>query len=141
MARTYYLYRMDEVTDLSWTGFNLLAWSLAETHIGIVCACAPSLRAFFRKYVSLSSHRNSQRISRRLTADGGEDALAGGSTPNRFSARSIFPLKEMKSESRDSMTPPSPVVCRDEKEADMTVYETSSTSSGHTSKERASVSR
>jgi hypothetical protein len=66
---------MGKVDDLAWTGFNLLAWSLVETHIGIICACAPSLRAFFRKYVNISSSRHSHRFSH--MQDGGEAGSRG----------------------------------------------------------------
>jgi hypothetical protein len=38
--------------DTSWVGFSLLVWTTVELQLGIICACAPSLRAFFRRYLS-----------------------------------------------------------------------------------------
>jgi len=40
-------------------GFNLLVWSTVELQLGIICACAPSLRAFFRRYLSTMFSRPS----------------------------------------------------------------------------------
>ncbi|EMC95582.1 hypothetical protein BAUCODRAFT_40492, partial [Baudoinia panamericana UAMH 10762] len=52
IARTYYLWQINHTYDTSWAGFNLFAWSLVECHLAILCACAPHLRAFFRRYLS-----------------------------------------------------------------------------------------
>jgi hypothetical protein len=37
--------------DTSWAGFNLFVWALLECHLAIIIACAPSLRAFVRRYL------------------------------------------------------------------------------------------
>ena len=50
VGRTYYLWAINHSYDTSWTGFNLFAWSMVECQLGMICACAPSLRAFFRHY-------------------------------------------------------------------------------------------
>lgn len=104
---------MGHPTDLAWTGFDLLAWSLAEVHIGIVCACAPSLRAFFRQYVNISSHRNSRRISRRPDMDAEEAGLASPSNTyrgsNRDSAQSQMAMADMKHQSAVVYEPTTPL--------------------------------
>jgi hypothetical protein len=43
--------------DASRTFFNLIVWAQLELQLGIMCASAPSLRSFFRRYLggSLSS--------------------------------------------------------------------------------------
>lgn len=58
IARTYYLWEINHTYDTSWTGFDLFVWSLIECHLAIICACAPSLRAFFRRYLSEPFNRN-----------------------------------------------------------------------------------
>lgn len=71
IGRTYYLIKLGITYDTSWTGFDLLVWTIIELHLGIICACAPSLRAFFRRYLShmfsqsyLSSRSKSRSKSR-----------------------------------------------------------------------------
>jgi hypothetical protein len=45
------------LNDASRTFFNLIVWAQLELQLGIMCASAPSLRSFFRRYLggSLSS--------------------------------------------------------------------------------------
>lgn len=52
VGRTYYLIKLGNTYDTSWTGFDLLVWTIVEMQLGIICACAPSMRAFFRRYLS-----------------------------------------------------------------------------------------
>lgn len=52
IGRTYYLIKLGKTYDTSWTGFDLLIWTIIELQLGIICSCAPSLRAFFRRYLS-----------------------------------------------------------------------------------------
>lgn len=52
IGRTYYLIKLGKTYDTSWTGYDLLVWTIIELQLGIICACAPSLRAFFRRYLS-----------------------------------------------------------------------------------------
>lgn len=51
--------KLGKVYDTSWVGFNLLVWTVVELQLGIICACAPSLRAFFRRYLSTMFSRPS----------------------------------------------------------------------------------
>jgi hypothetical protein len=48
---SYYLWQINHTYDTSWTGFNLFVWALLECHLAIIFACAPSLRAFLRRYL------------------------------------------------------------------------------------------
>ncbi|KAF2720942.1 hypothetical protein K431DRAFT_247912 [Polychaeton citri CBS 116435] len=52
IARTYFLIRLGSTYDTSWTGFDLFTWSLIECQLAIICACAPSLRAFVKNYLN-----------------------------------------------------------------------------------------
>lgn len=58
IAKTYYLVRLGYDYDVSWTGFSLYVWSITECQLAIICACAPSLRAFFRRYLSDAVQRS-----------------------------------------------------------------------------------
>lgn len=73
VGRTYYLIKLGETYDTSWTGFDLLVWTIIELQLGIICACAPSLRAFFRRYLSgvFSRTFNSSSRSRTRTRSEG----------------------------------------------------------------------
>lgn len=57
VGRTYYLIKLGNTYDTSWTGFDLLIWTTIELQLGIICACAPSMRAFIRHYVKASLSR------------------------------------------------------------------------------------
>jgi hypothetical protein len=39
---------------VSWAGFNICVWTIIELQLGIICACAPCLRTFYRCYFSES---------------------------------------------------------------------------------------
>lgn len=57
VARTYQLWKINHTYDTSWAGFDLFVWSLVECHLAIICACAPSLRAFLRRYFGEAFNR------------------------------------------------------------------------------------
>jgi hypothetical protein len=52
ILRTIYLAQMQRSSDddKTWIGFNTVVAGIAEGSIGIVCACAPSLHHFFRRF-------------------------------------------------------------------------------------------
>nr|POE86963.1 hypothetical protein CFP56_63995 [Quercus suber] len=56
-ARTYYTYLLGAEYDASWIGYNLYVWSDLELQLSIICASAPVMRVFFRKYLSGSMSR------------------------------------------------------------------------------------
>jgi hypothetical protein len=92
-VRTYYLmswslpcYRFSQLfadlplvtgheSDVSWNIFDLLVWAQLELQLGIMCASAPSLRVFFRRYLGNSS-------SSRAFKSGGHATPALGNTLN-----------------------------------------------------------
>jgi hypothetical protein len=60
---------------VSWNIFDLLVWAQLELQLGIMCASAPSLRVFFRRYLGNSS-------SSRAFKSGGHATPALGNTLN-----------------------------------------------------------
>ena len=69
IARTYYLYEINHTYDTSWAGFDLFAWALVECHLAVICACAPSCRAFIRRYLSEPFSRSFNSNSSRRVQD------------------------------------------------------------------------
>lgn len=67
IARTYYLIQLRNNYDTSWTGFDLYVWSILECQLAIICASAPSLRAFFRRYLSGPINRTIRSASRSVS--------------------------------------------------------------------------
>jgi hypothetical protein len=65
VGRTYYLTKLGKSYDTSWTGFDLLVWTIVELQLGIVCACAPALRAFFRSCLSQTLRRSLMSLKSR----------------------------------------------------------------------------
>ncbi|OQO12576.1 hypothetical protein B0A48_02038 [Cryoendolithus antarcticus] len=55
--RTYYLTRLGREGDLTWIGFSTFIWSQLELNLSLMCASAPALRVFFRRYLSETFHR------------------------------------------------------------------------------------
>jgi hypothetical protein len=84
IGRTYYLIKLGNTYDTSWTGFDLLIWTIIELQLGIICACAPSLRAFFRRYVSEALRKSltsSKNKSKSGTRDGTQNSTVRGGQP------------------------------------------------------------
>ena len=49
IVRTIYLVRIEtNDPDKSWNGFNVFVAGIAELNLGIICACAPSLKYLFQ---------------------------------------------------------------------------------------------
>jgi len=74
-VRTYYFDHLWHTYDLTYAGFDVLVWAQLELQLSLICASAPALRVFFRRYLAnplraLSSGRsngNSTHGSRRHT--------------------------------------------------------------------------
>ena len=77
IARTYYLWEINNNYDTSWIGFQLFVWSLLECHFAIIFACAPSLRAFVRRYLGDSISRTFGSSSRSRTRSNGNVNIKG----------------------------------------------------------------
>jgi hypothetical protein len=45
-------------TDVSRSAYMLFVWAQFELQVGIMCASAPALRVFFRRYLGGSQHSN-----------------------------------------------------------------------------------
>jgi len=51
IVRTAYLSQVQSLSvDKTWLGFNVFVAGIAEGNLGIICACAPSLKSCFRVY-------------------------------------------------------------------------------------------
>jgi len=51
IIRTYYLVQFSgDYLDKTWLGFNVIIAGMTEIEVGIMCACAPSIRSLFRSY-------------------------------------------------------------------------------------------
>lgn len=51
-VRTYYLDRLGRSWDITWVGYKVYIWSTLEIELALICASAPALRVFFRRYLS-----------------------------------------------------------------------------------------
>lgn len=79
-VRTYYLFEVGRQSDVSWYIFDVFVWSQLELQLGIMCASAPALRVFFRRYLSgavsravNSSRSRPSRLGYRLEEEPGVD--------------------------------------------------------------------
>lgn len=77
---SYELWHMNHTYDTSWTGFNLFVWALLECHLAIIFACAPSLRAFVRKYLGESFSRTFRSSSNIRSQNGTTNKSQNAST-------------------------------------------------------------
>jgi hypothetical protein len=48
--RLWYLYYLTISPDSSWIGFRLFVASATEMYVAVICACAPFLKASFRRF-------------------------------------------------------------------------------------------
>jgi len=80
-VRTYYFDHLWHTYDLTYAGFDVLIWAQLELQLSLICASAPALRVFFRRYLAnplralssgrshTTSARDSRRTATRLTDD------------------------------------------------------------------------
>jgi hypothetical protein len=82
-VRTYYFDHLWHTYDLTYAGYDVLIWAQLELQLSLICASAPALRVFFRRYLAnpiraLSSgrshmdsarDRDSRRTATKLTDD------------------------------------------------------------------------
>lgn len=82
-VRTYYLWLLAHAPDTSWLGYNLYAVCVAECQLGLICCCAPFLRAFVRKFFPNSSSYLGSRRRRSLYQNRDTKISAGGPSSRR----------------------------------------------------------
>ena len=116
IARTVYMWRIQHTTDSTWTGHTLFAWSAVETQLAIICACAPSLRAFFRRYLLDTLKRSWSGVSH--YADGShnnnkESFRSGDYARTHRDSRGFSELKQLESGVHGIQFPP-PVILNEE---------------------------
>jgi len=57
--RIYYAIRVYYYTyDITWASLPVLTWTVVEADLAVVCASAPALKVFFRRYLNISSQRS-----------------------------------------------------------------------------------
>ncbi|TID16456.1 hypothetical protein E6O75_ATG11574 [Venturia nashicola] len=88
--------------DKTWLGFNVFVAGIAEGNIGIICACAPSIKSCFRAYfrdhsthVEMEGRQSSASDERRLVSRGTTGEISLGSKTARKSL--MVPLKSVAS--------------------------------------------
>jgi len=73
VMRTYYaIYVYYYTYDITWWAWYGWIWTALEAQLGVICACAPALKGFFKRYFNLSSVRSA-----------GSSNLAHGSSGKR----------------------------------------------------------
>jgi hypothetical protein len=90
-VRTYYLEKVGHSVDLTWDGFDVMIWAQLETQLSLICASAPALRVFFRKYLSnplrafsssrSGSRQNSRRASKKLPGESSDSSRGSVAIP------------------------------------------------------------
>ncbi|KAF2194653.1 hypothetical protein K469DRAFT_686649 [Zopfia rhizophila CBS 207.26] len=59
IMRTYYaIYVYYYTYDITWYAFYGWIWTALEADLGVICASAPALKVFFRRYFNLSANRS-----------------------------------------------------------------------------------
>lgn len=57
--RAYYAIKVYYYTyDITWYAWYGWIWTTLEAQLGVICACAPALKGFFKRYFSISSNRS-----------------------------------------------------------------------------------
>ncbi|KAK3067958.1 hypothetical protein LTR53_014829 [Teratosphaeriaceae sp. CCFEE 6253] len=60
-GRTHSYYQMSQDYDFTWVGHWVYFWTTLEYGLGLICACAPSLRVFVKQYLGGSLHSRRRR--------------------------------------------------------------------------------
>ncbi|KAE9987502.1 hypothetical protein EG328_002487 [Venturia inaequalis] len=112
IVRTIHLSKVQGFAlDKTWLGFNVFVAAIAEGNLGIICACAPSIKSLFRAYfrdpptyvphVELKSRTLSDSEERRLVS---RETVGADSVSTTLRGDSILPPKNMDSECGESIT-------------------------------------
>lgn len=126
ITRTYLYYKMSYHYDFTWVAFDVYFWTMLEFGLGIICACAPSMRVIFKRYVGdkLSSARTGDSsglewTGKRRERSESESALTGNRGPPESYTTSNIVAKttvhvstsgqEKKVEEHELRTRPSPL--------------------------------
>lgn len=95
--------------DVIRSAFMLFVWAQFELQVGIMCASAPALRVFFRRYLggSLGGSQESNSDDSHGTAGRKSITFAGGTAHAPVAAGPAFPSREKQEfhELRDLGTP------------------------------------
>ena len=84
---------------MTYSAFNLFAWAQFELQVGIMCASAPALRVFFRRYLGGSqnsrnlpsgTHRSAITVVRDTTVTTANRDLSAGSSPDIKNEPNVF---------------------------------------------------
>ena len=148
IARTYLYYKMSYHYDFTWVAFDVYFWTMLEFGLGIICACAPSLRVFVKRYIGepLSSARSGNSSGLQWTGNKRHERSESQSELTRgvnesFSSGIVAKTSiqvsnvEKKAEERSMRTRPSPFDLTDNDKsmfamATMTTVEQSPVSTG-----------
>jgi hypothetical protein len=90
--------------DTSWIGFDLLVWTTIELQLGIICACAPSLRALFQRYLSTMFSRNSSNDRSRTTDHSNDHHQQSDSHQKDHRSKSLDPFDTTTSIDMQTLT-------------------------------------
>lgn len=99
IARTYYLWQILHTTDSVWIGYELFAWSIVECQLAIICACAPTLRVFYRRYLSDHIKRTFNSVSHYASGSrepNGDSTMHTSMTGTIRDSRGFCELKELE---------------------------------------------
>ncbi|CAG8948675.1 hypothetical protein HYFRA_00001795 [Hymenoscyphus fraxineus] len=58
VLKTIQLQRFSSKEDFTWETFDIFAWSIAETHLVIICGCIPTVRPLYDSFVSNKTIRS-----------------------------------------------------------------------------------
>lgn len=64
---TYVYYYTYDITWYAWYGW---IWTALEAELGVICACAPALKGFFKRYFSMSTIRSGLYGSGKMNSTG-----------------------------------------------------------------------
>ncbi|KAF2683611.1 hypothetical protein K458DRAFT_304176 [Lentithecium fluviatile CBS 122367] len=83
IMRTYYaIYVYYFTYDISWYAYYGWIWTALEAQLGVVCASAPALKVFFKRYFNFSSNRSGLSKSSAKKASGYGKASPANSPGN-----------------------------------------------------------
>ncbi|KAK8193678.1 uncharacterized protein BKA78DRAFT_352240 [Phyllosticta capitalensis] len=85
-----------ETYDTTWAQYNLWTWTAIEMHMGMGCACLPSLRLFFTRLLSSSPPATEQSLPSRSLQTPAYDVSGGEGFVKTFpdDARSLDPFMQ-----------------------------------------------
>ncbi|GME65302.1 putative integral membrane protein [Neofusicoccum parvum] len=94
VLRLVYTVRLYSTYDSTWAAYPVLAWTVVETHLGILCASAPALHSYAKEASRSQAWSSTLNLFKSLSDRSYRRSTSGGRRSHGYSASGHIELSE-----------------------------------------------